>query len=228
MTKIRQFGVAQFLAGSCTSCHQGRGPVCAGCVAGLDVQLDCVDFRNLSVARALVYEPPISHLIIAYKDRGEWSLRSILARLLARSIAHLLLSVDVAQAGHRRPVLLVPIAATAASVRLRDSDPVADLATSAAGLLRHSGLQIRSQRILMMREGHRDHIGLSRDERHSNMKNAFTVRGRTPAGIHVVIVDDVVTTGATLTSAYKCLSGEGLNVLGAGVIAGSDQLPSRG
>ena len=195
--------------------------MCAECVAALDVQLSCVRYGALSVARALVYEPPISHLIVAYKDRGEWSLRSVLARLLVRSISHLLLSIGEPVAENRRPLLLVPIAATAASIRLRDCDPVADIASSAAGLLRRSGVQIRSQRILTMREGHRDHVGLSRGERLSNMNNGFTVQGRVPARADVVIVDDVVTTGATLTAAHKTLSRQGLRILGAGVIAGS-------
>jgi predicted amidophosphoribosyltransferase len=117
------------------------------------------------------------------------------------------------------PILLAPIAATVDSIRLRDADPVADLADTAAALLRRSGMKIRSQRLLSMRQGHRDHVGLSRGERIANMHDAFTLRGRAPCGAPVVLVDDVVTTGATLASAQRILVGAGFDVLGAGVIA---------
>jgi len=47
-------------------------------------------------------------------------------------------------------------------------------------------------------------VGLSRQERRSNIKGAFEVRGSVPSGA-VILVDDVYTTGATMAEACKTL-----------------------
>jgi len=63
-----------------------------------------------------------------------------------------------------------------------------------------------------------DQGGLSRRQRHRNIAGAFSVRhdGRTRlAGRPVVLVDDVMTTGATLFTAVKCPSAAGGGPRGA-------------
>ena len=177
---------------------------------------------------ALSYEPPISNLIIAFKDRGEWSLRTVLARLLTRSISHLLLERDERGLDAMSPLLVVPIASTASSIRMRDADPIADLARSAARIMGRSGFDVRTSRVLLMQSGHRDHVGLSRQEREANMHNAFAVDGRHRAEGQVVIVDDVVTSGATLAAAQHALSEAGYPVAGAAVIARSHHKQQTG
>ena len=217
----------QFLTGLCPGCRKERAPVCSDCVAALAGSVARIDVDGRVITHALRYEPPISNLLIAFKDRGEWTLRNLLALLLARSIAHLLLTrQEDEQSAVDKPLLLVPVASTAASIRLRDADPIADLAISAARILRRSGSDVRTKRLLTLRSGHRDHVGLSRRERESNMRDAFTVDSRIGVkGVHgdVVIVDDVVTTGATLAAAHGALSTAGFQVLGAAVIARSQR-----
>lgn len=47
---------------------------------------------------------------------------------------------------------------------------------------------------------------LSRAQRHSNVTNAFRVAGRPPVrGLHVLVVDDVMTSGATLNELARIL-----------------------
>ncbi|MCW8972512.1 MAG: phosphoribosyltransferase family protein [Gammaproteobacteria bacterium] len=49
---------------------------------------------------------------------------------------------------------------------------------------------------------------LKRDERQSNLRGAFAVRGELPS--HVAIIDDVVTTGATVSEFAKTLRQAGV------------------
>ena len=64
-----------------------------------------------------------------------------------------------------------------------------------------------------------DHqVGRTREQRWSNVADAFAVRDvRALAGRHVVLVDDVVTTGATVIACIQSLSAQGARV--AGVVA---------
>ena len=64
--------------------------------------------------------------------------------------------------------------------------------------------------------------GLSRRQRHRNIAEAFSVRQdecTRLAGRPVVLVDDVMTTGATLFTAAKCLSAAGSGLVSALVVA---------
>ena len=51
----------------------------------------------------------------------------------------------------------------------------------------------------------RDSAGLAAHERRANLAGSFAVRGRPPSGL-LVVVDDVVTSGATLTEVAAALA----------------------
>jgi orotate phosphoribosyltransferase len=77
-------------------------------------------------------------------------------------------------------------------------------------------------RVLVRRGRVRDSAGLAAHERRANLAGSFAVRGQVPAGL-LVVVDDVVTSGATLTEAAGVLATaagrEGPPVLAAVVAA---------
>jgi predicted amidophosphoribosyltransferase len=69
----------------------------------------------------------------------------------------------------------------------------------------------------------RDSAGLGRRERERNLRGALRARAPTAtAGARrVVVVDDIVTTGATLREAVRALRSAGWDVAGAAVVAGT-------
>lgn len=94
---------------------------------------------------------------------------------------------------------------------------VADLGRISARLLRRIGLEASVVPCLGLRRRVRDQAGLSATERAENLRDALTVR-RVPHG-SVVLIDDIVTTGATLTEAVRVLSRAGVEVVGAATVA---------
>jgi len=61
-------------------------------------------------------------------------------------------------------------------------------------------------------------------ERRKNAEDAFIVRPRAQgslAGSNVLVVDDIVTSGATLAAASRVLRHAGASVVGAVVLAGA-------
>jgi predicted amidophosphoribosyltransferase len=78
--------------------------------------------------------------------------------------------------------------------------------------------QLTYRQLLSRSGGHRQ-VGASRKSRFSQLKGAFIATGRTPP--HVLLVDDVLTTGASVESAAKELKRSGAKTVEVAVFAQS-------
>lgn len=177
------------------------------------------------------YDGPARALLLAHKERG----RLALARPLGAAIA----AATALAAGAERRVLLVPVPSTSRSRRERGHDPTARLARAAAAQLRGRGLDATTMPALRHQRAVLDSADLTAAQRSANLAGAFGVRAsahRPLAAAPTVIVDDLLTTGATLVEAARALRGVGTEPAGAAVVAatvrrrrpGDAGLPSPG
>jgi predicted amidophosphoribosyltransferase len=161
------------------------------------------------------YEGAVRAAVVAYKERTALGLAPVLGAALARS-------AEAAAAAGGRAWLVVPAPTRRAAVRARGHDPTARLARSAVRTLRADGRQVRVAAVLQVSRDVRDQAGLGRADRAANLAGAMRVRagaaGRV-AGQDVVLVDDVVTTGATLSESARALRAAGAHVVGGAVVA---------
>lgn len=76
----------------------------------------------------------------------------------------------------------------------------------ARGMAEALGITIRTD-VLKRRKGHESQTHFTYEERLKNADNAFksTAQAQTLAGRHVMLVDDVITTGATMLNAIRAL-----------------------
>lgn len=159
----------------------------------------------------------ISQAVInAYKETG----RDELSRYLGDSAAQLIWElIDLGEfpEPHDVPLALVPVPASAAAVRRRGFDHVDRWAERTKRVL-SSALPPNSaviHRPLRVRGRVRDAAGLSAAERVENLAGSIVARpGRAGPGVrsHVVLVDDVVTTGATMAECIRALARIGVDV----------------
>ncbi|MFI1830092.1 ComF family protein [Streptomyces sp. NPDC020412] len=116
------------------------------------------------------------------------------------------------------PLLLVPVPSARRAVRARGHDATRRIARAAAGELRRTGRQARALPVLRQLRPVADQAGLTARERAENVSGALRAvsgAGRLLAGGRVVLVDDLMTTGASLAEAARAL-GEALDEAGAG------------
>ncbi|GAB3679170.1 hypothetical protein GCM10027589_49440 [Actinocorallia lasiicapitis] len=92
------------------------------------------------------------------------------------------------------------------------------LARLAAAELRQDGSDVRAGQLLRRAAGTPDQGGLRGVQRRSNLAGALRVRGGSD-GRPVIIVDDILTTGASVAAAWEALDRAGIAVEGAAVLA---------
>ncbi|HZA05280.1 MAG TPA: phosphoribosyltransferase family protein [Propionibacteriaceae bacterium] len=164
------------------------------------------------------YDPLLRSLINAHKERQALGLTPVLGRRLASCALALLRAEGVVPGA---AVSLVPVPSAARAVRERGFDATAALARTAARRLR-PWYRVAMVPVLVQAPGVRDQSGLDARARRANLMDAFRLRGRLPDR-PVILVDDLVTTGSSLTEATRVLRHAGAYVLGAGTVAATER-----
>lgn len=210
---------------SCPGCGAAEEVVCPACrdrlLRGPLLRRPLAD--GTTVVASSAWRGPARRLVVAAKENGRRDVGTVLAHAVARAV------VDVAWGPGSRPLttplLLVTPPVRLVSVLRRGARPTPDLAADAARLLRAAGAQVRAVELLRHTRAVADQAGLDRDQRADNLAGAFETCPRRvlSAGVGpsrpVVVVDDVVTTGATVQAVAAALRHGGQDVLGAAVVA---------
>ena len=226
---------------SCAGCGLVDIALCASCTGRLAEPARRVEHAAPRLDRmsatppwpvwaVTAYTGDVRDLVVAWKDRGRTDLDRPLGAAMVRlslSVAHDLLAVAPAARG----IWFVPVPSTAAARRRRGREPVVGLARAAATSLGRVGAaapapgQVRMVRALEHRPrlhaGALDQVGLGSRARGGNLSGAVRVRRRTPTlrGVACVLVDDVLTTGATLAECERALVAAGGTLVAGLVLA---------
>ncbi|WP_435199659.1 ComF family protein [Janibacter sp. GS2] len=143
------------------------------------------------------YEGVTARLARAFKDGDRRDLVDPLGRLLADAVLRALAGEAPGD------VLLVPVPSSPAAIRRRGDQPTLLLARRAARVL-GPGVDVRG--VLRMARGTADQAGLDRAGRLANLSGAMRAsRPSLVRGRRCVLVDDVLTSGATLTEGRRAL-----------------------
>lgn len=203
--------LAVVLAATCAGCDAPETLLCAAC--RLRIRAHPVTTRTiagLGVRAAMPFESVPARCVRRLKDEGETRLAHPLGAALGEVLRSVLEGRPVGS------VAVVPVPTSRAAFRRRGYR-VPEL------LIRRAGYAPR--RLLSIRRPTADQRGLDVESRTRNVHGSM--RAKAGRGCVVVLVDDVMTTGATLDEAVRALGDAGADVLSAVVLAATPRHGER-
>jgi len=174
-------------------------PICRCCGRPLDRARLCPDCRHkpfpLQTRAYAVYAGPLGHALLQMKYRPNRRLAEIMSGWLADLVSHESWPIDL--------VVAVPL-----SVRRRTVRGYNQSELFARRLSRRLGVSFADGALLRTRDTH-SQVGLDPAARAANVQGAFLAFGERVDGRSVLVVDDLVTTGATMAACHAALETAG-------------------
>ncbi|AEB06550.1 hypothetical protein Corgl_0432 [Coriobacterium glomerans PW2] len=181
---------------ACTACGAPFGELvcteCRGSPTGLDLCL-----------AAAAFEGPLRRVIRVYKDAGERRLAETLAGLIADAVARAQRAAPQRYRGvllESDAIVFVPV--TQAALRRRGFDHMEAVAHA---LARMSSVPVLDA---LAKRGSADQRALDRVERRASTEGVYEIVADV-RGLRLTLIDDVITTGATMQAAADALRGAG-------------------
>ena len=196
------------LPSSCVICHSNGSNLCAECHIKLQLKVRPVSRFDLSGFSATTYSQQIALLIHEFKEHQQTSLAKVFTKAMVPAFENFELQNCV----------LATIPSKNKSFATRGFVPAKLLASKLSGQIatQHkvlvptfSGLGYNPQTASQIF----DQAALSGKDRRTNLVGTMQATGR-PKFSRAILIDDIVTTGATLSEAKRALGEIGVEVLG--------------
>jgi len=226
VTALLDAGADLLLGSACVGCGEPGRVLCPACrrllPATASVAWPTPTPAGLAPPYATgAYDATLRAMVVGHKERRLLGLTRPLGDLLATSV---LAATTTGGVPPGAPLLLVPVPSRPAAVRARGHDPTLAMTRRAAAVLRAADRPVTVARLLRTRPGVADQAGLDADQRRANLAGSLACPARAVRRLagrraHVVVCDDVITTGATAREAQRALEAAGVAVLAMAAVA---------
>jgi len=187
--------LAVILPVTCSGCGVADRAVCGTCAAAFaGTPIHRRTALGTPILSGTTYEDRVAHVLKAFKDGGRTDAAGVLGAALLRAVQH-----GFEEYPSEMPVVLVPVPSSREAYRQRGFRPLQTIAAR-AGLPIVPALTV-SRRVA-------DQSRLSSGARARNIAGAYRVT-RELSGRRCVLIDDVVTTGASLDEAERAVVAAG-------------------
>jgi len=204
----------------CLYCQSEFASLCENCQQLWLAPVQQRYVYDLAVNSTLTYNAGSSRVVIQAKENRNRVAQYLMASALNTALEKF--ESDSPELSISR-CLLVPIPASRSAIRRRGGSflhPILDQLVAIQD--KKNGLRWRWKELLVHHKPVRDQSQLSYDQRQSNMSDAFRHIGdELTEARPIFLIDDVLTTGATLYSAFRALREINLTVLGAATACAS-------
>jgi predicted amidophosphoribosyltransferase len=193
----------------CYFCGKIEEIICHECVIS-NLELAKIQYiQNVPILTMTTKDKTFSKLITSYKDEGVSNLVEPFSKIL---------SVGLKFFSKHQQVKVVNVPSTTKAILKRGNDPIS-LMTESACLMAGKRF-IYEKRLLVNERERKDQASLNFQQRKLNTENAFKANF---AEIKpVIIVDDLITTGTSITQSIFALRAKKINIRACVILASND------
>lgn len=191
----------------CISCSQLGETLCRACKATWSLKIHLAQIARdreaiLTVRASLLYSPVVQKVLLGAKESGRKACDQLISESITFGLKDFLSSESCDY--------LIPIPSRASVARKRGRSFIEEICYQAA-----SSFQIPIINPLIINRTVRDQSQLGYGDRWNNLEGSMVVKAKSVVSGNVLLVDDLLTTGATLSEAARALRYAGFTVKGA-------------
>ena len=199
----------------CVMCESYAADICNQCNLQWSKPPHLLRFDDVPTSSVVAYSTQVSSVVLKAKEDGNRVARRLIAETMYRSIDL------IVKKSPQLPLLIVPIPSSRRAIRQRGESFLHPIMNNVIDIAHRNSRNWAWKEILMHKKRVRDQAGLNSRERTLNVRGVFAVRDEVVADRPIIVVDDVITTGATLRNAISALNERKMTVLGAATACAS-------
>jgi ComF family protein len=185
----------------CLCCGKTGVKICHNCSKYWLANPNKSKAENNCLFFVTTYDETTSPIILAAKESGNREAIKLIARSITSSISFAILNLGIAQ-----PINLVTIPSQLSAIRRRGRDHIKDLVQEVITQLHNQNINAIYLPILKPIKKIKDQSDLNGLQRKENMSHAFIVKSSPISQSAVILIDDLVTTGASIHEGVRALS----------------------
>jgi ComF family protein len=185
----------------CLCCGKTGAKICHNCSKYWLANPNKSKVENNCLFFVTTYNETTSPIILAAKESGNREAVKLIARSITSSISFAILNLGISQ-----PINLVTIPSQLSAIRRRGRDHIEDLVQEVLIQLNKQNIDAIYLPILKPMKKIKDQSDLNGLQRKENMSHAFIVKSSPISQSAVILIDDLVTTGASIQEGVRALT----------------------
>lgn len=185
----------------CLSCNALGATICHSCSKYWLAKPNKSKIENKYLFFVTTYDKYTSAIILAAKESGSREAVKLIARSITSSISFAMLNLGISP-----PINLVTIPSQLSAIRRRGRDHIKDLVQEVIIQLNQLDIDAIYLPIIEPIKKIKDQSNLNGSQRKENMSHAFTVKSSPISQRAVILIDDLVTTGASIQEGARALA----------------------
>jgi predicted amidophosphoribosyltransferase len=185
----------------CLICFKAGEQICNKCKQNWQQVIKSGKFDLIPQFFTNYYNPESMKLILAAKENGNLIARKLLATSILNSLNYAICQLKLIG-----EINLVSIPSRGSAVRKRGRSHIDELANEIVTNGKEMGLKITHQKILHLIKKVKDQSNLNKLQRSQNMSGAYLAIAPKNSINNLIIIDDLITTGASIHEGIRALS----------------------